>query len=376
MDIVFYNLSDYVPPQREVHTVLPSVLLSSEKAHHASFVASSGDAFDSGAFDTNTKVIAEMYESTTRSAGLGDHGAKVKSLIQQYEKLQRKKFKTKAEFILIAKGKVVVREALTYVRRSMRNYSICFEMHRVNPFIKENLLEERYLSASKNHPGMEDERTLRIFTDVVSEREFDAMMVVTEHINDVLKVASAADDVPSKFFTHGMLKMKMLTLPGFLNFQKNKYRLMREELMPVLTPWWKELKETASGLSTVEFSKDNLPLLKENMEERIGPSAEALDRKLQSNIYIQQLANDEYGEYGSTWWMAMTGRMSLLRYYHATRQITDDILAKLEQYYTEKNLHNKTVCFLVHEVPSLPPVRKFYVEQQEEWDKLWAESKQ
>jgi hypothetical protein len=375
MDFVFYNLSDAMEPTRDVHTVMPAIVFSKEAAHHASESATVGNFFEHEFFTNNPKRIANMYASLSVAEMGEKYVNDVITLIEMVEKLQKRKFKSKAELIAIARGKKVRMEACDYVQRTGHNMSIVFEMHRANPFIKSNLLKTRYMGVDRQNPDAQDETMLKYFMDVVSENDFGAMMVCTERmVEEQIIETLSTEKIRDDFFPAGILKLKLFDLPGFLSLKKSKYQLIRDDLQPELETWWTTLYDVATQLSQVKFNADNFPEIKRIVEEKIGVTSDALNQKIKSSIYVQQLANDEYGEYTSTLSFAVSSRIQLLELYHSTKQMTDQIFATLRDHYSAKNIHDNICCFMIHEVPALPPKREYRRDMQDEWDKIWQES--
>jgi hypothetical protein len=377
MDFVFYNLSDAMQPTRDVHTVMPAIVFSKDAAHHASEAATVGNFFEHEFFTTNPKRIANMYANLSVAEMGEKYVNDVVTLIEMVEKLQKRKFKSKAELVAIARGKKVRKEACEYVQRTGHNMSIVYEMHRANPFIKSNLLKNRYMGVDRDNPDAKDETMLKYFMDVVSENDFGAMMICSERMTEGQNIESlSSENVWAGFFNTGILKLKLFDLPGFLSLKKSKYQLIRDDFQPELETWWKTLYDVATLLSKIKFNSENFQEIKRIVEEKIAVASEALNKKIKNSIYMQQLANDEYGEYTSTLSFAVSSRMQLLELYRSTKQMTDQIFTTLREHYSAKNIHDNICCFMIHEVPALPPKREYTRDMQDEWDKIWQDSLQ
>jgi hypothetical protein len=375
VDFVFYNLSDDLKPQREVHTVMPIIALSKDGAHHASFVTTVGELIDNNFFTKSPKRIADIFANAfTASSGAEVLANQIKGVILTTEQLQRKKFKTKQDMLVLAKGKQIMNDARIYVQKTMHNAAISYEMHRVNVFIKSKLLGIRYVSANKDNPA-DDEKLIKAFQDVVSEDEFGAMMVCGENMMQEMRAieltnGNGADGIEKNSYA----RLKLFPLPGFLSLKKRGYNLLREEMKAELEAWWQALHDTAVELSALNYSEENIASVQQVVLEKVATASELLRKKLEASIYIQQLSNDEYGEYGSTMYFALTSRVELLKAYHRTGQMPDKVLDRLQQYFGDKKLNDKICCFLYHVVPDCPPPRVFDKDWQDEWERIWHDS--
>jgi hypothetical protein len=376
MTFFYYNLSPVIPQLREVHTILPAIAFSKEPTAISTTSGNLADLADSDFLEKHPRQLADflytvlcqqMEESSARSMA---------DSIKSVHKLKHKKNKNNLEMKALLIGQKVARDGLAIVRNYMHGLIIANEMHRTNVFRLGKLMQFIFLNHSNNkYEGAEDERALDTYMKLVSDTEFNSMPVCTEQMTEGFSVAELGDkNLPPVFFENGIVKIKMLELPGFLSFKRNKYTLMRESLMPELDGWWNALVAVYTALGFTDFNESNMETVKEKAGTLLLPAVEQLKKKAKESVYIQQLANDEYGEFGSTMFFAITSRMNLLKAYHRTGQMTDEVFEKLNSYYSKENKQDKIVCFLLHEVPLYPPMKTYMTTDGPLMLQIWDDS--
>jgi len=303
---------------------------------------------------------------------------KHRDLIMSIHKLRQKKFKTKQDMeLLMVHGKRVVQDELRYVKTFMQWKLVAGEMHRLNPFYRADRFRipahiDNFNSRKKE--AEPEERTIKAFTQILNPVGESDIPLCMETMMVRQKVTGLEESSEKNFHDMGVLKLEMFRLPGFLSFKASKFQLLRDELMPELDQWWQALHETLKALTQVQFKKDNVSQIRDTVLTLLKPAADALRQKTEHSIYLQQLANDELGEYRSTFSFAVNSLRNMLHAYHDTNQMNDGVLQAVENYFGARNELDKIACFLLHEVPEYPPFKIYSRSDHEYLEGAWKES--
>jgi hypothetical protein len=373
--LAYFNYSsNVIPLLREVHTILPCIAFSKGPASYSTYFGAVYRLIEGDILEKDLKKLAGMMYDLVKQREGEQEARHTYDTIMLVHKVRQKKMPTKKEVAVRISGKGLINKALDLVRTHFRDQIIAHEMHRVNAFLRDELLKYYFANIGDGVTDTLNEEAVSEFMDIVAEDEFTMMPVCTEQVAHTFPMAGIEASLPSHWFEKGMLKLPMFEIPGFLQFKRKKYELMREEMRPELEGWWNALEQVAPAIAEVPFSAEYLPILKEKVMSSLAPVGDALSKRMRSSIYLQQLSNDEYGEYGSTFSFVMTRRMTLLEAFHKAGQLPGDALQKLDEYFTGRNTADNTVCFLLHELPSFPPKKKYF-EKDEKWlDETWQQS--
>ena len=371
MRLLFFNLDKIIPPNREIHTVIPAIIFSADKTVYSSETGTIPILMESDFLERNHNMTFAFFK-TFYSLSMGEAEVnRTINILTRGFKLQHQKNKTKEELILIARGKKVYLQVLKMVYDYLKWSLEINYLEKINAYHKAGDITLTAITRSSTDEADTNERNTEVFLGVLTDK-YD-FLICTEHIHQQSAIAGINDSAISKdFFPNGIFKTDLFTLPGCVMMKRSKLPLLREELQPDLKSWQEELCKLQDDVREIDFTSDNIALLQQKANASFLPASGSMKKKIDDSIYFQQLVNAEFGEYKGIMSLGMSGRVYLLEALKNTGQMSHEVFNNLKEYFIKNNLADKTVIFLIHTVASYPDANKEIAGEQIE--SLWQAS--
>jgi hypothetical protein len=372
INIFCFHLDETQPPNRQTHTILPAMVLSETTLSYHSTLAAELNWATSDIMENHLPILANFVYSLINISHGEEIATKHYNEILRIHKLRQKKFKTKAEMTALLIGRKMIKQEVDFVKTSMQWRQVTSEMHRLVPFYRKGyyaIMVNIDDAVSRQKDATADEKTIKGFIDMLTQAEENINLCMENTVKEMEAKEITGDAAP--FVLQGFLKLPIFELPGFLSFKASKFALLRNELQPELGQWWKALSETLKSMEGIDYAPENAWLIQQNLLTWMKPEADALQKKTEQSIYLQQLANDELGEYRGKWSLGITSVQNLLHAYHNSGQISDAAMQEVEEYFQRRNEAGRLLCFLLHEVPQYPPFVKYLTADHEYLNGAW-----
>ncbi|MEP7169216.1 MAG: hypothetical protein ABI855_07580 [Bacteroidota bacterium] len=372
MRLFFFNLDMDSPSAREIHSVIPAVIFSESPVIYASTHGTVALLMENDFIDRHPKILFNFYKSFFAL----QHGeAKVNHLVDMVTeglKLEHKKMRTKADFIFLAKCrnmlKTIKESVFTYLKFSAELYYL----EKINPYVRS---KEITLSSFSRNNDQEDitsderntENLIHILTDAHEYFFCTEFAAVNAPVSDI-----GNDVFPEDFLLRGMFKTDILNLPGCVMLKQGKLGLLHEELQPALKEFQHGIDKLQDDVKELAFAPENFPVMRQKINASLTGVFTSLSKKCEDSIYLNQLSNNEWGEYASVLSLAIASRHSLVDVLKRTGQINGKVFENLISDFRNNNLLDKTVLFFIHTVPEYPPKKEKIA--HEEIEQLWKQS--
>jgi hypothetical protein len=377
MNIFSFNLSLDLKPNRQTHTVIPAMVFSKNPLSFHSDLATELNFVHTDILERHLPMLADFVYSIIMTTESEEVATMHYNHIMTIHKLRQKKYKTTGEMKLLGMAKKDIASEVNYVKSFMRWKLVAADMHRLNPFYRNDRFRipehiDNYNNRQKD--GEPEERTIKAFTQLLSPEGYEDINLCIENMMENCTMQEFDDLSKKTFYSNGVFKLPMFNLPGFLSFKANKFQLLRDEIKPELEKWWHALHLMLKEINVLKFAEENKSLMQEKIMTTLKPAADELNLKLQNSIYVQQVANDEFGEFGSTFSFAITSVNNLLHAYNDSKQINDAVMQAVENYFRQRNQLDSSYGFLLHEVPDSPLWKIYGRDDHPYLQAAWEES--
>lgn len=371
MELIYLNLDEaFSPVCREIHTVIPAMILSEKPLFYASTIGSAVELMESDFLDRRPKYMLDMFRKLFTLHLGEEYVSNIVNTMAKAIQINNKKIRSKTDIVLQAKGKILMASVKKMVLSYMMNSVELNRLEKINSYWKKGDVKFCFASHSIHAKDSSNER----LTEMMAAQLTDDVtyFVFTENMLGYCSVKELDDDPEKDFFEQGVFLTEIMPLPGCMMLKQNRLKLLKDDLQPQLEVFQKAMDKTYSEVKKMTFDATEFPELKEKINAMLLPAARALKIKGDENMYFQQLGFGEFGEMGGSFMLGITSRKNFIRLLFDTLQIKQETFDALEKLFSELGNLNSPYFFFLHDMPEYPPLLESI--DPEQVSVIWKES--